>query len=222
MNPQVEQASALFRMADPVPPDAYEHAASGKDASATLRRILHTPQPPKHKLRNRRLLAAVIAVPTAAAAVALGGIFTNQETPAYAVTSNSDGTVSITFDSALKNNLEILTHPDRLQHAIAKHGVPNRVLVARPQCPPGTGGQERWHSLPAGAVTRGNARWIVHRDRIPRGWALLIGLRDQTANGSGRAIVLFMAVSNDPPTCLLNTQLPPAHSLVALMGTVAP
>lgn len=91
----------LLAAADPLPPGARPTAA---ETEATLHRLLATgpgaarPDPAVHRRRSRYRLVAATTAGVAALAVALTLVLgTTAESPAYAVTRNSDGTVTVTL-----------------------------------------------------------------------------------------------------------------------------
>lgn len=132
------EATAAFRAADPVAPGAYDDAATGPEATATLRRILATPvgKPRRPRPRAITIGAAVTTAAAVATAVAVGTAGGTGPAPtksyppvsnaAYSVRNNPDGSVTVTVHNWFFNLADLTTE-------LNKRGVP----VLPPPAEPG-------------------------------------------------------------------------------------
>lgn len=128
---RTSEATAAFRAADPVAPGAYDDAASGPEATATLRRILATPVGEPRGPRRRPIVigAAVTTVAAVGAVIAVGTTggtgpapapatsFPPVSNAAFSVRNNPDGTVTATVH-------DWFTNLDALTGELNKRGVP--------------------------------------------------------------------------------------------------
>jgi hypothetical protein len=125
-----------------------------------------------------------------------GGSTTRISTAAYTLTRSPDGTVSVVF-----NPMRALTDPRGLSRALASQGVPNRVLVSRPTCPPGS--TDEGKPLPAAryALSAGPGdSVVVHPNRMPPGSIVVIAV----VYGPRGPYSISGGLTNHPPTCVTN------------------
>ena len=207
-----DDVAAAFRSANPVPAGAFEDAVRDPQALRTLRQILGTR--PEWAARRFWRRAAIFAAPLAAMAgaaaivVALvagaGPQASRIVTAAYTVTRSPDGTVSVVFNPG-----RALTDPVGLHRALAREGVPNRVLVGSPSCPPGSTGNGK--PLPAArdvlsAGPDGDSV-VVHPRLMPPGSVLVITVVHAPDSGApgGSIYAIGSQLTDHPPTCVTYT-----------------
>lgn len=198
----IDDTTAALRAVNPVPAPAFEDTARGPRAAQTLEQIMATR--PGWTARHRWLRPAIMVAPLAglAAAAAItvvlvaggGGATTRISTAAYTLTKSPDGTVSVVF-----NPMRGITDPHGLSRALASQGVPNRVLVSRPNCPPGSTNEGK--PLPAAryVFSTGTAdSVVVHPNRMPPGSIVVI----EVVYGPGGPYSISGSLSDHPPTCV--------------------
>jgi hypothetical protein len=206
----IEEASSAFRAANPVPPTAFEDAVLGPDAARTLQQIVQVQ--PERRIRRRWLRPVTLAAPLTAIAAAVlavvlttgnGGPVMRVSTAAYTVTSHS-GTVSLTFDLG-----RAITDPAGLSHAMARAGVPNRVLVGQWSCPPGTSAWGKEPSAARDVLSAGpsGGSFTLHPRLMPRGSVIVIvvvylpaGVEGPPSQGPTYAVGL--SLTDHAPSCI--------------------
>jgi hypothetical protein len=197
-----DDVTSAFRSANPVPLEAFEDAVRGSQGSQTLQQIMEIrPERVRRSWLRPLTLAAPLAGLAAAAAIAVttatggGGQTQRIATAAYTVTSGSGGTVSLVIDKAI-------TDPSGLSRALASQGVPNRVLISSPSCPPGSGGSSTLSAgrsvISTGPNSNGSS-WTLHPHLMPAGSVLVVTvLRVQ-----GTSIwAVGVRLASQPPTCI--------------------
>jgi hypothetical protein len=162
-------------------------------------------------LRGPRASAlAAVGAAIAAAAIAAFVVGVRSTPPAYAVTQNSDGTVTIT--------LRDLSGLDALNARLAALGVPVHALLADPSCTVTTPRLE-WNALyPQIVPYNGPApEFTIQPSVIPPGDTLLLAVAP-APNGFGPTARL-MLIAGPVPSCIANVFKPvrvPATSAAAL------
>jgi hypothetical protein len=198
----IDDTTAAFRAVNPAPAPAFEDTARSPQAVQTLERIMATR--PGWTARHRWLRPAIVAAPlaglAAAAAITLvlvaggGGATTRISTAAYTLTKSPDGTVSVVFDP-----IRGFSDPRGLSRALASQGVPNRVLVSRPSCPPGSTNEGK--SLPAAryvfSAGTGDSV-VVHPNQMPPGSMVVV----EIVYGPSGPYSIIGSLSDHPPTCI--------------------
>lgn len=207
MPTNTDEAVAAFRAADPVAADAYADTASGPDATATLHRIMATPAT-KARRPWRRPITLGAAV-TAAAGVAVmaiavvttGGTSTvppRMTTAAYSVTSNADGSVTVTVRNWRGNLAD-------LAEELQKRDVP----ALPPPNPPdkynchyrttGTGGADLDKAQDS-IVDSSKNTFTVRPDLIPDGVYMVIGEHNDPAS-TGFGVEWMQSSTRPTITC---------------------
>ena len=215
----VDEAASAFRAANPVPPGAFEGASDSPQAAQTLQRIVQTRPGPTvgHRWLRPVIVAAPLAGMAAAAAITVtlvtaGGGTTRISTAAYTVTKSPGGAVSVVFNPA-----RAFTDPGGLSRVLSRQGVPNRVLLGRTSCPPGSGDWGK--SLPAAryvlSAGSGANSTVIHPNRMPRGSVVVItvvGGPGVIIHSPGHATVppggyfaIGVGLTDHPPTCITYT-----------------
>lgn len=208
MNPSMKKASELFRSANPVPGTAYEDAALGPRAAATLSRITESPHTHSTTVditRRRRRAPYLIgmAVAATAAAIAVPLTVTGGTTPANAVTRNRDGSVAI-----------VLRDPDddldAFHRKLTAAGVPNRIIISQPTCPPGskTGSSfiTETGDIMKSADKDGEPRYIIYPKKMPP-HTMFVALIWRSASRPGMSAREEFGVMRHVPTCLVDSKV---------------
>jgi hypothetical protein len=200
---EIDDAAAAFRAVNPVSAPAFEDAARDPQAAQTLTRITATR--PGWAARHRWLRPAIVAAPLtgiAAAVIALvlvttGGTTTRIATASYTVTKTPDGTVSVVL-----NDMRAVTDPRGLSRTLASEGVPNRVLISRPSCPPGSTsyGPKPLPSARYVFSAGPGASVIVHPNKMPPGSVVVIAV----TMGPDGPYSIMGSLTFHPPTCALD------------------
>jgi hypothetical protein len=155
--------------------------------------LTRPPTPPKRHITPRRTLLAAGAGGLAAAAAIAGTLVAGSGTPAYAVTKNPDGTITL----AVYRSSGIAAANARLRQLGDQQVV---VVPVEPGCP-------SLHALPGAAPPRGviiqtgmsrGGSVTVQAQGIPRGDILVVGV-ETTAHGTLSGATL---TSPPPPSCV--------------------
>jgi hypothetical protein len=155
------------------------------------------PHPITHLITRRRVLAGAAIAGSAAAAVLAAPIVTGSQTPAYAVSKNADGSISVKINQ--------FRDPDRLEADLADLGA--RVDISYHQsnlwCP--SGGFATSPPLSPAQRAEMASRWLVAEDksgfriyphRIPAGQTPTVRVDEDT---SGHDIT--WVGTGPPPPC---------------------
>jgi hypothetical protein len=156
-----------------------------------------TPIAVRRRRRPALVTGTALAVTGAAIAAALILSATTSAPPAYAVTTNSDGTVTVTL-----NDISAIT---ALNAELARDGVRAKAIPLTATCP--TRGFP--HPIPAGTDPSTYTITIVPAD-IPAGYTAVVAAR-QTA--SGQVQLVQGAWPNPGPTCINSRPIPIPRSL---------
>lgn len=155
--------------------------------------LIRPPTPPKRHLTARRTLLVAGAGALAAGAAIAGTLAAGSGTPAYAVTKNPDGTVTL----AVYQSSGIAAANARLRQLGDQQVV---VVPVQPGCP-------SLHSLPGAVPPRGvmiqtgisrGGSITVQAQGIPPGDILVVGV-ETTAHGTLSGATL---TSPPPPSCV--------------------
>jgi hypothetical protein len=165
------------------------------------------PAPPKRHSTARRTLLATGGVGIAAAAAITGAVVTGGATPApaYAVTNNPDGTVTL----AVYDKAGIAQANARL-HQLGDKQV--FVVPVAPGCP-GIGSLP--HARPPRGIyiregSSGNGSITVTAKGIPRGDILVVGVVDTSHGHTRSSLSGAVLTTPPPPSCVSLPQAPPA------------
>jgi hypothetical protein len=208
VNPSAKKASELFRSANPVPGAAYEDAALGPRAAATLSRITESPHPRSTTAditRRRRRAPYVIgmAVAATAAAIVVPLMVTGGTMPANAVTRNRDGSVAIRLRFPSEDM-------DGFHRKLTAAGVPNRIVVSQSTCPPGsrTGSSfiPETGDIMKPVIKDGDERYIIYPKKMPP-HTMVVFLIWRSASRPDISAREEFGVMRHVPTCLVDSKI---------------
>ena len=162
--------------------------------------------------RRRPALVTGTAFATAGLALAVALVLsaTTSAPPAYAVTRNPDGTVTVTL-----NDISAIT---ALNAALARDGLPATAVPLTASCPV----HAPLVAMPAGTDPSTYTITLVPAD-IPVGYTAIVGA---TKNASGQVVLLQGAIRPPVPACFNSTpialhQIDMAHASPALKAALA-
>jgi hypothetical protein len=142
-----------------------------------------------HRRRPALITGTALAVTVAAATAVL--VFNTTSTPAYAVTDNSDGTVTVTL-----HDIQAIT---ALNAALARDGIAARAIPLTADCPihgfP--------NPMPAGTNPSTYTITIVPAD-IPAGYTAVVAVGE---NASGQVALAQGAFRSPVPVCFNSTPM---------------
>lgn len=156
--------------------------------------VLERPEPRRRSNRPLWMTGGALAV-----ALAVAGVLTfatGSSSPAYAVTRNPDGTVTLTVSD--------VTGVDGANAELRRLGLPVRVVRVEDKCP------DRYQATPVpvelGDMLREPTRLTFSLRDIPRGETLVVGGTVQTIKGGSHTVQAFSfagsgLVAGTPPTC---------------------
>jgi hypothetical protein len=147
----------------------------------------------RHQTRNQPALITSTAVAVTALAVAavLAFTATTSTPPAYAVTTNPDGTVTVTL-----NDISALTG---LNAELARDGIDAEAVPLTATCPT----RAFPHPMPAGTDPSSYTIMIVPKD-IPAGYTAVVAASE---NASGQITLVQGAWPSPGPSCINATAL---------------
>jgi hypothetical protein len=173
-----------------------------------------TPTRARNRTRDRSRPALITGTALAATGLALAAVLaftaTTSTPPAYAVTTNPDGTVTVTL-----NDISALTG---LNAELARDGLDARAVPLTATCPV----HAPLVSMPSGTDPSTYTVTLVPAD-IPAGYTAVVGASE---NASGQVVLLQGAVRPPVPTCVNSTPVPltpisMAHASPAVRAALA-
>jgi len=169
--------------------------------------LAHT-RPPAHPQRRvtaRRALLAGGGTLAVAAAIA-ATLVARSPAPAYAVTKNPDGTITL----AVYRTSGIAGANARLRQLGDQQVV---VVPIEPGCPrpPAPAVSGRGHRITTGITVSGNGSVIVNAQGIPAGDILVVGVQTSTAHGRHTGLGVGALTSPPAPSCINGPAPPPGH-----------
>jgi hypothetical protein len=169
--------------------------------------LAHT-RPPAHPQRRvtaRRTLLAGGGTLAVAAAIAATLVARNPA-PAYAVTKNPDGTITL----AVYRTSGIAGANARLRQLGDQQVV---VVPIEPGCPrpPAPAVSGRGHRITTGITVSGNGSVIVNAQGIPAGDILVVGVQTSTVHGRHTGLGVGALTSPPAPSCINGPAPPPGH-----------
>lgn len=172
-----------------------------RENGPALAHIGPSAHPGRRAAVRRALLAGGGAL--AATAAIVGALEAGSGTPAYAVTKNPDGTLTL----AVYRTSGIAAVNTRLRQLGDKQVV---VVPIEPGCPrpgaPAVSGRGRWIATQIGVS--GNGSVTVKAQGIPAGDILVVGVQTSTVHGRHAGLGVAALTPPPPPSCISGPDSP--------------